>query len=100
MRCAQLATTLSLARDVCLRRSDFDDSVGYWFVQPTGQEKCRVYYSCDTKLRGWVPGPVYNLLGKTALKCILCLVCIFASRPTRQPTRDNRPACALAAEPR
>ena len=45
----------SLARDVCLRRSDFDDSVGYWFVQPTGPEKCRVYYSCDTKLRGWVP---------------------------------------------
>ena len=42
--------------------------MGYWFVQPTGPEKCRVYYSCDTKLRGWVPGPVYNLLGKTALK--------------------------------
>jgi len=50
------------------RRSDLDDSVGYWFVQPTGAEQCRVYYACDTTLRGWVPGPVYNLLGKTALK--------------------------------
>jgi len=50
------------------RQSDLDDSVGYWFVQPTGSEECRVYYACDTTLRGWVPGPVYNLLGKTALK--------------------------------
>lgn len=37
-------------------------------MQPTGSEECRVYYACDTTLRGWVPGPVYNLLGKTALK--------------------------------
>ena len=50
------------------RQSDLDDSVGYWYVQPTGQARCRVFYSCDTKLRGWVPGPVYALLDKTALK--------------------------------
>ena len=50
------------------RQSDLDDSVGYWYVQPTGAEVCRVYYSCDTTLRGWVPAPVYTLLGKTALK--------------------------------
>lgn len=50
------------------RQSDLDDSVGYWYVQPTGTSKCRVYYSCDTKLRGWVPGPVYALLDKAALK--------------------------------
>ena len=42
--------------------------MGYWFVQPTGAEECRVYYACDTTLRGWVPSPVYSLLGKTALK--------------------------------
>ena len=42
--------------------------MGYWYVQPTGAEECRVYYSCDTTLRGWVPAPVYTLLGKTALK--------------------------------
>lgn len=50
------------------RQSDLDDSVGYWYVQPTGAEECRVYYACDTTLRGWVPSPVYSLLGKTALK--------------------------------
>ena len=50
------------------RRSDIDDSVGYWFIQPRGPEECRVYYSCVTKLRSWVPGPVYALLTKQALK--------------------------------
>lgn len=36
------------------RRSDLDDSVGYWYIQPTGAETCRAFYSCDTKLRTWV----------------------------------------------
>ena len=50
------------------KRSDMDDSVGYWYLQPTGPERCRVYYSCVTRLRTWVPKPVYALLTKTALK--------------------------------
>ena len=50
------------------RRSDLEDSVGYWFAQPTGPASCRVFYSCEVKLRGWVPGPVYNVLTKQALK--------------------------------
>ena len=50
------------------RRSDLDDSIGYWFLEPTGQEECRAYYSCVTRLRTWVPGPVYALLTKVALK--------------------------------
>ncbi len=55
------------------RRSDLDDSVGYWYVQPKGrpsrdgEQVCRVFYSCDTKMRQWVPGPVYALLTKKAL---------------------------------
>ena len=55
------------------RRSDLDDSVGYWYVQPRdapgarGDPVCRVYYSCDSKMRGWVPAPVYSLLTKKAL---------------------------------
>jgi len=49
------------------RRSDIDDSVGYWYVQPSGRASSRVYYSCECKLRGWVPGPVYNVLTKEAL---------------------------------
>ena len=36
------------------KRSDLDDSVGYWFVEPTGRAACRVYYSCECQLRGWV----------------------------------------------
>jgi len=50
------------------RESDLDDSVGYWYIQPKTRESCRVYYSCDTKLRGWVPAPVYTILSKTAIK--------------------------------
>ncbi|KAL3895064.1 MAG: hypothetical protein SGPRY_013621 [Prymnesium sp.] len=49
-------------------RSDLDDSVGYWYIQPTGAETCRAFYSCDTKLRTWVPGPVYAVLTKKALE--------------------------------
>lgn len=50
------------------RRSDLDDSVGYWYVEPRGSSACRVYYSCECQLRGWVPPPVLNILTKEALK--------------------------------
>jgi len=50
------------------RRSDLDDSVGYWYVVPQGSTRSRVYYSMDCKLHGWVPPPVYNLLTHEALK--------------------------------
>jgi len=49
------------------RQSDLDDSVGYWYAQPRGPAECRVFYSTECKLRGWVPGPVYSLLTKKAL---------------------------------
>jgi len=50
------------------RRSDLDDTVGYWYVDPKGRSSCRVFYSCECKLRGWVPGPVYNMMTKEAVK--------------------------------
>merc|ERR1712176_1126192 len=50
------------------KRSDIDDSVGYWYVLPTGRAASRVFYSCECKLRGWVPAPVYSLMTKEALK--------------------------------
>jgi hypothetical protein len=50
------------------KRSDLDDTVGYWYVEPTGRTSCRVFYSCECQLRGWVPPPVYNVLTKEALK--------------------------------
>jgi len=57
------------------RRSDLDDTVGYWYVEDTGAAASRVYYSCECKLRGWVPGPVYNMLTKEALKKATTWVC-------------------------
>jgi hypothetical protein len=57
------------------RRSDIDDTVGYWFVEPTGRASCRVFYSCECKLRGWVPTPVYNMLTKEALKKVGSATC-------------------------
>ena len=62
---AQQCLTFHLDYD---RKSDLDDSVGYWYVQPTSPDACRVYYSCECKLRGWVPGPVYDMLTKKALQ--------------------------------
>jgi len=50
------------------KKSDIDDSVGYWYVQSRGFDKSRVFYSCECKLRGWVPPPVVNILTKEALK--------------------------------
>mmetsp|Transcript_36319 Transcript_36319/g.77440 ORF Transcript_36319/g.77440 Transcript_36319/m.77440 type:complete len:282 (-) Transcript_36319:94-939(-) len=50
------------------KRSDIDDSVGYWYVLPNGRANSRVYYSCECKLRGWVPGPVYTLMTKEAMR--------------------------------
>jgi len=50
------------------RKSDLDDSVGYWYVAPQGPGRSRVHYSMDCKLNGWVPRPVYNMLTHEALK--------------------------------
>eukprot|EP00966_Prymnesium_polylepis_P256886 5933912-Prymnesium_polylepis.1 len=42
--------------------------------QPATRTSCRVFYSCECKLRGWVPGPVLNMLQKEALKKATCWV--------------------------
>lgn len=51
------------------RRSDMDDSCGYWWVQAiSGSTKSRVFYSTIGKLRGWVPPLVLDILTVKALK--------------------------------
>lgn len=52
------------------KTSDFDDVAGHWHLEdhPTKPECTRVFYACDIKLKGAVPGPVVNFLSKTALK--------------------------------
>ncbi len=50
------------------RLSDFADTVGYWYVEKLEDGWCRVYYSAESKLPGWVPGWAKDQLCATALK--------------------------------
>jgi hypothetical protein len=50
------------------KSSDFDDVSGHWHLQDAGPNKTRVFYACDIKLRGAVPGPILNYISKAALK--------------------------------
>merc|ERR1712087_542373 len=67
------------------KRSDIDDSVGYWYVLPTGRAASRVFYSCECKLRGWVPAPVYSLMTKEALKKALTFSSAHQPSPPPSP---------------
>lgn len=52
------------------KTSDFDDVSGHWHLEehPTKPGCTRVFYACDIKLKGAVPGPVVNFVSKSALK--------------------------------
>lgn len=52
------------------KSSDFDDVSGHWHLEdhPTKSGCTRVFYACDIKLKGAVPGPVVNFVSKSALK--------------------------------
>ena len=52
------------------KTSDFDDVSGHWHLEshPTKPNCTRVFYACDIKLKGAVPGPVVNFISKSALK--------------------------------
>ena len=52
------------------KRSDFDDVAGHWHLEenPKKPGTTRVFYACDIKFFGAVPGPVMNILTKQALK--------------------------------
>ena len=51
------------------RKSDFDDSVGYWYVipHPTLPNWSRVYYSVSVSMYDWVPKAVVNFMSTKAL---------------------------------
>jgi len=51
------------------RRSDLDDSVGYWFVQPhpTREGWTRLYYSVDVRMKGRIPKFVQELVTRKGL---------------------------------
>ena len=46
------------------KKSELDDSVGYWYVEahPTEKAHTRLYYSVDVRMSGWVPGFVQDLV--------------------------------------
>ncbi|KAL1518681.1 hypothetical protein AB1Y20_002968 [Prymnesium parvum] len=52
------------------RLSDLSDTVGYWYVEALDDGWCRVYYSTDSMLPGWIPGfakdSLINLAAKRA----------------------------------
>ena len=52
------------------KTSDFDDVSGHWHLEehPSKPDCTRVFYACDVKLKGAVPGPVVNYISKSALK--------------------------------
>jgi hypothetical protein len=52
------------------RTSDFQDVSGHWHVEPHPKlpSASRVFYACDIKLQGSVPGPILNYISKAALK--------------------------------
>jgi hypothetical protein len=52
------------------RRSDLDDSVGYWFVEahPTRDGWTRLYYSVDVRMKGRVPKIVQDIVTRQGLK--------------------------------
>lgn len=52
------------------RHSDFDDTVGFWRVEPLAEKPgwSRVYYSVDLKAAGWVPAPIESAFASMGLK--------------------------------
>jgi hypothetical protein len=51
------------------KKSDFDDSCGYWYVipHPTKKNWTRVYYSVEVSLFDWIPKFVVQFMSKQAL---------------------------------
>eukprot|EP00591_Stephanopyxis_turris_P002595 CAMPEP_0195518150 /NCGR_PEP_ID=MMETSP0794_2-20130614/12377_1 /TAXON_ID=515487 /ORGANISM="Stephanopyxis turris, Strain CCMP 815" /LENGTH=250 /DNA_ID=CAMNT_0040647069 /DNA_START=102 /DNA_END=854 /DNA_ORIENTATION=+ len=67
--------------------SDFDDVAGHWHVEdhPTKKGSTRLFYACDLKFHGKVPGPVMNILTKQALRTATAWV---KRESESEPTRE------------
>jgi hypothetical protein len=86
------------------RKSDLDDSVGYWYVIPHPDnpgEWSRVYYSVQVSMFPWVPKFVVDFMSKQALTDATAWVKKYsekeaAKRPARQKEANPQEA---ASEP-
>ena len=88
------------------RKSDFDDSCGYWYVVPHPDHPhdwSRVYYSVDVRMMDWVPTFVVNFMSKQALTEATGWVKKFseleyAKLPERIPIDDGNDSSCDAKE--
>ena len=74
------------------RRSDFDDSVGYWYVVPHPDlpNWSRVYYSVSVSMYDWVPKVAVNFMSTKALTDATGWVKKFSEeRWQEDPRRDK-----------
>lgn len=72
------------------KKSDFDDSVGYWYVIPhpeLGPSWSRVYYSVSVSMYDWVPKVAVNFMSTKALTDATAWVKKFSEEKWQQDPR-------------
>lgn len=56
------------------RKSDVSDQIGYWWVEPLGRDRSRVFYAAVSTVPVWVPpfavGSILDLVAKRALSWV------------------------------
>jgi len=87
------AMTFHLDYDRC---SDFNDSVGYWYVEDQKDGWCRVYYSADSNLPSFVPGFMKDAILKKAAKRSTSWVDKRCNELTSQAPLSLNPLAAAA----
>ena len=73
------------------KKSDFDDSVGYWYVVPHPHRSgwSRVYYSVAVNMYDWVPKSVVNFMSTKALTDATAWVKKFSEEKWRTDPRKT-----------
>jgi len=80
------------------KKSDLDDSVGYWYVQENSNvdKLTRVYYSVHVKVPEWLPSFAVDMLKTKALKSATAWVKVEAeneqTKATQRLAMDSKPA--------
>jgi ribosome-associated toxin RatA of RatAB toxin-antitoxin module len=75
------------------KKSDFDDSCGYWYVvpHPNNPAHTRVYYSVQVSMFDWVPQFVVNFMSSKALTDATGWVKKFSEKRCREMERVALP---------
>ena len=73
------------------RKSDLDDSVGYWYIQSNNHNKealCRVYYSIHVSVPDWLPTWAVDILKTKALESATAWVKVEAENEQIKLTKS------------